>query len=95
MPKVIGKERSPDWPKLGPAMLIATAMVVAIRTARLPAISRGQGLADVDPELDREVDHAARITDRVLSKLLKMHPNFFPEKVTVVTDGVYIEDIPQ
>ncbi|MGB0122431.1 MAG: hypothetical protein WA419_17320 [Silvibacterium sp.] len=30
----IGYERSPDWPKLGSSMLIATAMVVAIRTAK-------------------------------------------------------------
>jgi hypothetical protein len=61
--KVIGHNRVTDWPKLGPSLLIATALVVAIRTARWAAQRAPDALcADVDPELDREVDFAIRIT---------------------------------
>ena len=31
---VIGHDRKTDWPKLGPSILIATALIVAIRTAK-------------------------------------------------------------
>jgi len=45
----------PDWPKLGLSLLIATRLILAIRTAKLPAITR-RVLSD--SELDREVDFA-------------------------------------
>ena len=76
--EVIGHNTGPDWPKLGPSMLIATALVVAIRTARWVAKAPGAGLSDVDPELDREVDFAVRVADRLLHALLKKHPGCFP-----------------
>jgi hypothetical protein len=75
-----GHNTGPDWPKLGPSMLIATALVVAIRTARWAAKAPGAGLSDVDPELDREVDFAVRVADRVLHALLKKHPGMFPQR---------------
>jgi hypothetical protein len=71
--EVIGHNTDPDWPKLGPSLLIATALVVAIRTARW-AKAPGVGLSDVDPELDGEVDFAVRVVDRVLHALLKKLP---------------------
>ena len=58
--QVIGHNTGPDWPKLGPSLLIATALVVAVRTARWAAKAPGEGFADVDAELDREVAFAAR-----------------------------------
>jgi hypothetical protein len=42
----------PDWPKMGPSLLIATCLILAIRTAKWPAS------VDPDtshPELDREI----------------------------------------
>ncbi len=49
-----GYEERPDWPKMGPSLLIATCMILAIRTAKRPAIS--------DPhtsgaDLDSEITH--------------------------------------
>ena len=35
-----GYEERPDWPKLGPSLLIATCLMLAIRTARWPAVRR-------------------------------------------------------
>jgi hypothetical protein len=51
-------------------MLIATTLVVAVRTARWAAKDPGVGLADVDADLDREVDFAVRVADRALHALL-------------------------
>ena len=78
--EVIGHNVGPDWPKLGPSMLIATALVVAIRTARWTANAPGSGLSDVDPSLDKEIDFAVRVPDRVLHTLLKKHPGLFPQR---------------
>lgn len=78
--EVIGHNRVPDWPKLGPSLLIAVALVVAIRTARWAAKAPGAGLADVDPELDKEVEFGVRVADRVLHTLLRKHPAMFPQK---------------
>jgi hypothetical protein len=78
--EVIANRTGPDWPKLGPSLLIATALVVAIRTARWAAKAPGEGLADVDADLDKEVAFAARVTDRVLHALLRKHPGLFPQK---------------
>lgn len=78
--EVIGHNTGPDWPKLGPSLLIATALVVAIRTARWAANAPDTGLADVDADLDKEVAFAARVADRVLHALLRKHPGLFPQK---------------
>ena len=32
-----GYSDRPDWPKMGPSLLIATCLIVAIRTAKWPA----------------------------------------------------------
>ncbi len=39
--QVIGHDKKPDWPKLGPSLMIATALVVAIRTAKWVAKMTG------------------------------------------------------
>jgi hypothetical protein len=78
--EVIGHNRVPDWPKLGPVLLIATVLVVAIRTARWAAKAPGAALSDVDHELDREVAFGVRVADRVLHALLRRHPAMFPQR---------------
>jgi hypothetical protein len=32
-----GFEQRPDWPKMGPSLLIGTCLILAIRTAKWPA----------------------------------------------------------
>ncbi len=47
--KAVRNERSPHWPKLGPSIITATALIVAIRTAKWVAISATDGqFSDVD-----------------------------------------------
>ena len=93
--RVTGHERTPDWPKLGPSMLIATAMIVAIRTAKW---ARTGGIddeeSDVEVELDEEVSFAARLSFRVMTELLREHEDLFPYKL-VPTWEATDDDVPK
>ena len=92
--KQVGSQWRIDWPKMGPSILIATALIVAIRTAKWAAKAAGDPLiSDVDSELDREVSYAARITIRVMHELMKKHESLFPGKREPIFDGVYDEDL--
>ena len=59
---------------LGPAPLIASSLVLAIRTARWPA-THSEGLADVDWR--KEVEHSARVAKAMLTNLTSRFPNLF------------------
>ena len=94
--KVVGNERRPDWPKLGPSIIIATALIVAIRTAKWVAKSSTNAqFSDVDVELDKEVSFAARISIRVMHELLRRHESLFPQRVVPVYEAGSEEDSPQ
>jgi hypothetical protein len=72
-----GFQESPDWPKMGPSLLIATCLILAIRTARRPVRSDAR-LSETD--LDQEIEHAAHLAGRVLSKLVTSKPALFPSR---------------
>jgi hypothetical protein len=61
--EVGGYQDRPDWPKMGPSLLIATCLILATRTARWPA-----NFDDKFSEsgLDKEIDYAAHLAGRVL-----------------------------
>lgn len=93
--KVVGNERRPDWPKLGPSIIIATALIVAIRTAKWVAKSSTDAqFSDVDVELDKEVSFAARISIRVMHELLRRHESLFPQRIVPIYEGGSEEDSP-
>ena len=93
--KVVGHDIRPDWPKLGPSILIATALIVAIRTAKWAAKASGDSrLSDVDVELDREVSFAARISVRVMHELLRKHASLFPQQRVPIYEAGSKEDSP-
>ena len=93
--KVVGNERRPDWPKLGPSIIIATALIVAIRTAKWVAKSSADAqFSDVDVELDKEVSFAARISIRVMHELLRRHENLFPHRDVPIYEGGSEQDSP-
>jgi hypothetical protein len=75
--RVAGHRREVDYQKLGPALLIASSLVLAIRTARWPA-THSDGLADVDWQ--QEVEHSARIAKKMLSHLVAKHRELFAWK---------------
>lgn len=72
-----GYSERPDWPKMGPSLLIATCLIVAIRTAKWPAISM-KGTSDSD--VQSEIDFAEHIASRVLARLMKHHEAIFPQR---------------
>ena len=67
----------PDWPKLGPSLLIATCLILAIRTAKWPAHTK-QMLSD--SELDPEVHFAEYLAKKVLSRLMSRNEAIFPQR---------------
>jgi hypothetical protein len=90
-PKIGGYRREVDYQKLGPALLIASSLVLAIRTAKWSS-THSDGLSTVD--WDKEVEHSARVAKIVLSHLTACHPELFQAKNVpwfVATD----EDIPK
>ncbi len=94
--KVVGNERRPDWPKLGPSIIIATALIVAIRTAKWASrASSDAAFSDVDVALDKEVMFAARISIRIMHELLRRHEGLFPQRIFPIYEGGSDEDSPQ
>ena len=90
-PRIGGYRREVDYQKLGPALLIASSLVLAIRTVKWSP-THSDGLSTVD--WDKEVEHSARVAKIVLSHLTARHPELFPVKEVpwfVATD----EDVPK
>jgi hypothetical protein len=75
--EVGGYHDRPDWPKMGPSLLIATCLIVAIRTAKWPARSDAKLC---DQEMNEEIEFAAYIAGRVLSKLMTKNETIFPSR---------------
>ena len=75
--EVGGYDERPDWPKLGPSLLISTCLILAIRTAKWPA-RFDEKLSN--HELDAEIDYAAHLASRVLSRLISREEGIFPQK---------------
>ena len=93
--KVAGNDRRTDWPKLGPSIIIATALIVAIRTAKWAAKASGDSqFSDVDVELDKEVSFAVRISIRVMHELLRKHESLFPQRNVPIYEAGSDEDNP-
>jgi hypothetical protein len=72
-----GIRKEVDYRKLGPALLIASSLVLAIRTARWPP-THSDGLADV--EWEKELEHSARIAKAMLTHITSRFPNLFSAK---------------
>ena len=65
-----GYNDRPDWPKLGPPLLIAACLILAIRTAKWAA-RHDEKLSN--HELNREIDYSIHLADSVC-------PGFSPER---------------
>ncbi len=89
--KISSYEDHPDWPNMGPSLLIATCLILAIRTAKWAA--RADSTAS-DSDLGKEIDNAAYLAGRVFAKLVANKPSLFPsaKKPRYQPDG---EDHPQ
>jgi hypothetical protein len=75
--EVGGYHDRPDWPKLGPSLLISSCLILAIRTAKWTARYDAK-LSN--HELQTEIDYAIHLADSVLSSLLSRKEVIFPQK---------------
>jgi hypothetical protein len=72
-----GYRREVDRQKLGPALLIASSLVLAVRTAQWNP-THSDELSHI--EWDSEVEHSIRVAKIVLSHLTARSPEFFQVK---------------
>ena len=72
-----GFNEGPDWPRMGPSLLIATCLILAIRTARWPVRSESK---TSEMDLEVEIEHAAHLAGRVLVKLVSTRSELFPSR---------------
>jgi hypothetical protein len=89
--QVGGYRREVDYQKLGPALLIASSLILAIRTARWNP-THNDVLSHVD--WDKEVEHSVRVAKIVLSHLTSRCAELFQTKEVpwyVATD----EEVPK
>ena len=87
-----GFKHKPDYRKLGPSLLIASCVILGLRTARW-AIRSGASTAS-DRDVKGEVENAIHLAKRVLSHLLSKDAEMFPS----VKDPWYQptdEDVPK
>jgi hypothetical protein len=75
--EVGGYHDLPDWPKMGPSLLISTALILAIRTARWP-VQFDAALSETD--LEKEIDFASYLARKVLMRLIAKEEAIFPGK---------------
>lgn len=61
---------------MGPSMLIASCLILAVSTAKWRPRESGDTTSDRDLEV--EVDNALVLANRVFGALLAGHPNLFP-----------------
>ena len=72
-----GFEQRPDWPKMGPSLLIGTCLTLAIRTAKWPAVF-DERCSEMDLNKDA---YAAQLAGRVLAALVGRHESIFPSRM--------------
>jgi hypothetical protein len=90
--EVGGYHDRPDWPKMGPSLLIATCLIVAIRTAKWQARSDVQ-LCDQD--MNQEIEFAAYVARRVMMLLTTKFETIFLQKKEPWYQANEDEDVPE
>lgn len=75
--RIGGIRKEVDYQKLGPALVVAASLVLAVRTARWPA-THSDGLAEVDWQ--KEIEHSARIAKVMLTHLTSRFSSLFLSK---------------
>ncbi|HEY3990524.1 MAG TPA: hypothetical protein VGM02_14580 [Acidobacteriaceae bacterium] len=73
-----GFVQEPDWPKMGPSLLIASCLILAVRMAKWPP--RASGETSSDRDLEVEIDNAIHLAGRVFGVLVGRHETLFPGK---------------
>jgi hypothetical protein len=72
-----GYNDRPDWPKMGPSLLIASCLILAIRTAKWPP-NADPALSSSD--MNCEIEFAIQTANRVFMTLITKYESIFPQK---------------
>jgi hypothetical protein len=72
-----GYNKEPDWIKMGPSMLIASCLILAIRTAKWAAIVHPTAS---ERDLEKEIQYSIHVAGRVLGSLVASKAELFPTK---------------
>jgi hypothetical protein len=75
--EIAGYRREVDLSKMGPTLVIASGLILAIRTAKWPRVVVD---AASQVEWDAEVEQSVKIAHRILSHLLAKSPFLFPQR---------------
>jgi hypothetical protein len=75
--KIAGYRKEPDLSKMGPTMIIASSLILAIRTAKWPCIELDMAS---NREWDVEVEQSVRMARYVMSHLLAKASFLFVHK---------------
>jgi hypothetical protein len=75
--EVGGYNKEPDWVKIGPSLLVAASLVLAIRTSKWGA---NECSTASSVEWDAEVERSIKVAHRVLSSLLAKSSYLFAQK---------------
>jgi hypothetical protein len=75
--EIAGYRREVDLSKMGPTLVIASGLILAIRTAKWPRIV---GDMASQTEWDAEVEQSVKMAHHILSHLLAKSPFLFPQK---------------
>jgi hypothetical protein len=79
--EIAGYRMQADLSKIGPTLIpiliIASSLILAIRTARWPRIELGSAS---NPEWDAEVEQSVRMARIIMAHLLAKSPFLFPDK---------------
>jgi len=73
--EVGGYNSRPDFPKMGPSLLIASCLILAIGTAKWPP-NCDPSLAE--KRLEDEIDFSIQTANRVLANLVAKYASLFP-----------------
>lgn len=65
--KIGGHKRQIDFERLGPSLVIAASLVLAIRTAKKTVPDAHCSLGD----WDKEIEHAGKVAHMILSKVVQ------------------------
>ncbi len=75
--QIAGYRKEVDLSRIGPTLVIASSLILAIRTAKWPRIVVETAS---QPEWDAEVEQSVRLAHRILAHLLAKSPFLFQQK---------------
>ena len=74
---IAGYRREVDLSQLGPILLVASSLILAIRTARWP---RSDTDLASSPRLEQEIEQSVMMAHRIFAYLIAKSPFLFPHK---------------